>query len=45
VRAGNEAAILLYKEEGFVLEGRERNQVRTREGYEDNLIMAKFLVD
>lgn len=43
VRAGNEAAIHLYKEEGFVLEGRERRHVRTREGYEDNLIMARFL--
>ena len=43
VRAGNEAAIRLYMEEGFALEGRERRQVRTREGYEDNLIMARFL--
>lgn len=43
VRAGNEAAIHLYIEEGFVLEGRERRQVSTPEGYEDNLIMARFL--
>ncbi|MEX2541134.1 MAG: GNAT family N-acetyltransferase [Trueperaceae bacterium] len=43
VRAGNVGAIGLYQEEGFVLEGRERDQIRTREGYEDNLIMAKFI--
>jgi ribosomal protein S18 acetylase RimI-like enzyme len=43
VRAGNEAAIRLYRSEGFEVEGREREQVRTRTGFEDNLIMAKFL--
>jgi RimJ/RimL family protein N-acetyltransferase len=45
VRAGNEAAIHLYRSEGFVLEGRERRQVRTRDGFEDNLIMARLLRD
>ena len=43
VRAGNDAAIHLYRTEGFVLEGREKQQIRTSEGYEDNLIMARFL--
>lgn len=43
VRAGNRAAIALYEAQGFVLEGREVRQVRTAEGYEDNLLMAKFL--
>lgn len=43
VRAGNTAAITLYEREGFVLEGRERAQILTPQGYEDNLIMAKFL--
>jgi ribosomal protein S18 acetylase RimI-like enzyme len=43
VRAGNEAAIRLYQAQGFVVEGREREQVRTRGGFEDNLIMAKFV--
>ena len=43
VRAGNEAAIQLYLQQGFVLEGRERQQIRTATGFEDNLIMARFL--
>lgn len=43
VRAGNTAAITLYEREGFVLEGRERAQILTPQGYEDNLVMAKFL--
>lgn len=43
VRARNEAAITLYRREGFVLEGRERAQVMDDEGFEDNLVMAKFL--
>lgn len=43
VRAGNHAAIALYEREGFVLEGRERAQILTPQGYEDNLVMAKFL--
>lgn len=45
VRAGNEAAIRLYRDCGFELEGRERRQIRTKAGYEDNLLMAKFLSD
>lgn len=44
VRAGNDAAIGLYRSEGFELEGRERRQVRTGDAYEDNLIMARFVV-
>lgn len=43
VRAKNLAAIALYKREGFGLEGRERNQVFDADGFEDNLVMAKFL--
>lgn len=44
VRAGNEGALRLYQRTGFVLEGRERDQVLSEAGFEDNLIMAKFLV-
>jgi ribosomal protein S18 acetylase RimI-like enzyme len=43
VRSGNEGALRLYEGEGFVLEGRERQQIRTHDGYEDNLIMARFM--
>ena len=43
VRARNAAAVSLYEREGFELEGRERNQVFDDEGFEDNLLMAKFL--
>lgn len=43
VRSRNEAALALYRREGFVLEGRERAQVLGDEGFEDNLVMAKFL--
>lgn len=43
VRAGNAAAIALYRSEAFELEGRERSQVRVPGGYEDNLIMGKWL--
>ena len=43
VRAKNAAALSLYKREGFELEGRERNQVFDDGGFEDNLLMAKFL--
>ena len=47
VRAGNEAAIALYRSEGFALEGREVGQVRLERGgpFEDNLIMGKWLGD
>ena len=46
VRAGNAAAIALYESEGFVVEGRERGQVRLERGrdeFEDNVIMGKWL--
>ena len=43
VRANNHAALSLYEAEGFELEGREARQIRENGGYEDNLIMAKFL--
>lgn len=44
VRSGNAGAIALYESEGFVLEGREREQVRVDEGrFEDNLVMARFV--
>ena len=43
VRANNHAALSLYEAEGFALEGREARQIRENGGYEDNLIMAKFL--
>lgn len=43
VRASNRAALNLYRRQGFQLEGREREQIRTDGGFEDNLIMAKFL--
>ena len=43
VRGNNRAAITLYEQAGFVLEGRERFHIRLEGGYEDNLIMAKYL--
>lgn len=47
VRASNEAAVALYRGEGFELEGRERGQVRLvdteGDGFEDNLIMGRWL--
>lgn len=43
VRAQNTAAIKLYEAQGFELEGRERDQIREGDVYEDNLLMAKFL--
>lgn len=45
VRAGNQPAIALYRSEGFALEGRERDQIRTDAGFEDNLIMGRFVGD
>lgn len=45
VRAGNSAAIALYKQEDFVREGCERAHIRLQSGYEDNWIMAKFFKD
>lgn len=43
VRANNLAAIQLYRREGFVIEGCERDHLLTEEGPEDNLIMARIL--
>lgn len=43
VRSGNVGAIALYRRFGFEEEGRERRQVRTDDGFEDNLIMGRFL--
>jgi ribosomal protein S18 acetylase RimI-like enzyme len=43
VRAGNTAAIALYEAEGFVHEGREVDQFAVDGGFEDNLVMARFL--
>lgn len=43
VRAGNTAARALYEKEGFVLEGREVGHVRTEDGYEDNLLMGRWI--
>ena len=43
VRANNEAAAALYKGQGFLEEGLERAHIRLSDGFEDNLIMAKFL--
>lgn len=44
VRAGNHGAVALYEAEGFVHEGREQDQFRTEDGFEDNLVMAWFLL-
>jgi RimJ/RimL family protein N-acetyltransferase len=43
VRAGNEAAIALYEAEGYVVEGVERDQIRADGGFEDNVLMARFV--
>lgn len=43
VRAGNEPAIALYRSEGYVVEGVERDQIRCEDGFEDNVVMACFL--
>ena len=43
VRAGNEAALALYRGEGYVIEGVERDQIRDADGFEDNVVMARFL--
>lgn len=47
VRADNQAAVELYRREGFVLEGREERQVRRLAseggGFEDNLVMGRWL--
>lgn len=43
VRGDNEAAIALYRSEGFVDEGVERGQILDRGAYVDNRIMGCFL--
>ena len=43
VRAGNEAALALYRGEGYVVEGVERDQIRDADWFEDNVVMARFL--
>ncbi len=43
VRAGNEAALALYRAEGYEVEGVERDQIRDVDGFEDNIVMARFL--
>lgn len=43
VRAGNEAALALYRAEGYEVEGIERDQIRDVDGFEDNIVMARFL--
>jgi ribosomal protein S18 acetylase RimI-like enzyme len=43
VRAGNSGARALYERAGFREEGLERGQIRSDEGYEDNVLMAKHL--
>lgn len=45
VRAGNSAAIALYRSEGFVEEGRERAHVRDGDDFEDNVLMARWLTE
>lgn len=45
VRANNRAAIALYERDGFVREGREERHVRSADGFEANVIMARFLED
>lgn len=43
VRSGNRGAIALYRSAGFVQEGCERLHIRGDDGFEDNLVMAKFV--
>jgi ribosomal protein S18 acetylase RimI-like enzyme len=43
VRGGNGPAQALYHAAGFVLEGVERDHIRTGDAFEDNLVMAKYL--
>lgn len=42
VFANNTSAIALYKKHGFVEEGRKRKAIKTNEGYQDMLIMARL---
>ena len=43
ILAGNKQAIALYKKLGFEEEGRQKNFVKTPEGYLDNLLMSYSL--
>lgn len=43
VREGNLGAQRLYAAEGYAVEGREAGQIRTSDGFEDNLIMGRFV--
>ena len=45
VRGSNAPAIALYESEGFQLEGTERAFVREPNGYDDNRIYGKFLIE
>jgi ribosomal protein S18 acetylase RimI-like enzyme len=45
VRGRNVAAQALYTVSGFVLEGVERDHIRVGDAFEDNRIMAKYLVE
>jgi len=45
VFSGNEAAIRLYEKAGFLIEGRLERQVLLPDGYQDLVLMAKFLND
>ncbi len=41
----NTSAIMLYKKFGFVEEGRKRKYIKTNEGYQDMILMGRFLED
>jgi putative acetyltransferase len=43
VYARNAAAIALYEQLGFVVEGRRRNFIREGDAYLDDLVMARLL--
>ena len=38
----NTSAIMLYKKFGFVEEGRKRKYIKTKEGYQDMILMGRF---
>lgn len=39
----NTSAVMLYKKFGFVEEGRKRKCIKTNEGYQDMILMGRFL--
>ena len=43
VFSNNEGAIRFYERLGFVQEGRQKNQVKLKDGYTDLIQMAKFV--